>query len=61
MPFDFVFRDAVVVDGTGADRFVADVAVEGDRIVEVGTVTGGGSGRKSVRSNRVCSVSVRPN
>ena len=40
MSFDFVFRDAVVVDGTGAGRFVADVAVEGDRIAEVGRVTG---------------------
>lgn len=39
MPFDFVFRDAIVVDGTGANRFVADVAVEGDRIAELGTVT----------------------
>ena len=39
MPFDFVFRDAIVVDGTGANRFVADVAVEGDRIAEFGTVT----------------------
>ena len=40
MPFDFVFRDAIVVDGTGSTRFVADVAVQGDRIAEVGTVTG---------------------
>jgi N-acyl-D-amino-acid deacylase len=40
MPFDFVFRDAIVVDGTGADRFVADVAVEGDQVAEIGTVTG---------------------
>ena len=39
MPFDFVFRDAIVVDGTGANRFVADVAVDGDRIAEFGTVT----------------------
>jgi len=40
MPFDLVFRDAIVVDGTGANRFVADVAVEGDRIAEIGKVTG---------------------
>lgn len=40
MPFDFVFRDATVVDGTGADRSIADVAVEGDRIAEFGDVTG---------------------
>lgn len=30
-----VYRRATVVDGTGAERFVADVAVEGDRIVAV--------------------------
>ncbi|MGA1362290.1 MAG: N-acyl-D-amino-acid deacylase family protein [Ilumatobacteraceae bacterium] len=42
MPFDLVFRDAIVVDGTGADRFVADVAVAGDRVAELGTVTGSG-------------------
>ena len=40
MTFDFVFRDAIVVDGTGANRFVADVAVQGDRIAEIGTVSG---------------------
>ena len=32
MPLDIVFRDATVVDGTGAKKFVADVAVEGGRI-----------------------------
>ena len=40
MSFDVVFRDAIVVDGTGTGRFVADVAVEGDRVQELGTVTG---------------------
>jgi len=30
-----VYRGATVVDGTGADRFQADVAIEGDRIVAV--------------------------
>lgn len=41
MSFDVVFRDAIVVDGTGVGRFVADVAVEGDRIAEIGTVKTG--------------------
>lgn len=39
MLFDVVFRGATVVDGTGADRFVADVALQGDRIAEVGTIS----------------------
>ncbi|WP_243230699.1 family 20 glycosylhydrolase [Microbacterium sp. CIAB417] len=30
-----VYRDAGVVDGTGADRFTADVAVEGARVVGI--------------------------
>ncbi len=33
---DLVIRGGTVVDGTGKDRFVADVAVDGDRITEVG-------------------------
>ena len=35
---DLVIRDGTVVDGTGSDRFRADVAVDGDRITEVGRV-----------------------
>ena len=38
--FDLVIRGGVVVDGTGAAPFAADVAVSDDRIVEVGEVTG---------------------
>jgi N-acyl-D-aspartate/D-glutamate deacylase len=37
---DLVIKNGVVVDGTGAAQFAADVAVEGGRIVEVGKVTG---------------------
>jgi N-acyl-D-aspartate/D-glutamate deacylase len=34
--FDLVIRGGTVVDGTGAERRRADVAIEGDRIVAVG-------------------------
>ncbi len=36
---DRVFEGATVVDGTGAEPFTADVAVQAGRIVEVGRVT----------------------
>jgi N-acyl-D-aspartate/D-glutamate deacylase len=39
---DVVIRNGTVVDGTGAAARVGDVAVDGDRIVEVGEVTGKG-------------------
>jgi N-acyl-D-amino-acid deacylase len=41
--FDLVIRRGTVIDGTGsADTREADVAILGDRIVEVGTVSGTG-------------------
>jgi len=36
MQADIVFRNATVIDGTGASRFTADVAVSDDRIAAVG-------------------------
>jgi N-acyl-D-aspartate/D-glutamate deacylase len=38
MPVDLVFRGGLVVDGTGAPGQVADVAVAGGRVVDVGKV-----------------------
>lgn len=35
---DLIIRHAAVIDGTGAPRFIGDVAVAGDRIVAVGTI-----------------------
>lgn len=40
MTFDLLFRQVHVVDGTGAEPYVADVAVQGDRIVAIGDLTG---------------------
>ena len=41
MGHDIVYRDATVYDGTGSPGSVADVAVDGDRIAEIGSVRGG--------------------
>ncbi len=41
--FDLVIRGGRVADGTGADLFVADVAVSGGKIVAVGAVPGTGA------------------
>jgi N-acyl-D-aspartate/D-glutamate deacylase len=43
MPFDVVIRSGTVVDGTGGAARTADVAISGDRIVEVGVVDGKGA------------------
>ena len=42
MSHDLVIRGGTVVDGTGAEPFSADVAVDGDTITEVGKVDGKG-------------------
>src|SRR5262245_29439198 len=41
--FDLVVRGGTVVDGRGGDPFVADVAVRGNRIAQIGKVAGKGS------------------
>jgi len=38
---DLIIRNGTIVDGTGGAPFVGDVAIDGDRIVEVGTAIGG--------------------
>ena len=42
MTFDIVVRGGTVIDGTGSPQRTADVAIDGDRIVEVGKVDGRG-------------------
>ena len=34
--YDFLIRNGIVVDGTGAPRYAADVAIRGDRIAGIG-------------------------
>ena len=48
MSHDLVIRGGAVVDGTGAEPFAADVAVDGDTIVEIGKVAG--KGRQEIQA-----------
>jgi N-acyl-D-amino-acid deacylase len=41
MTASLVFRNATVIDGSGSPPFAADVAVEGDRITQVGSAPSG--------------------
>lgn len=40
MPHDLLIRNALVIDGTGAPRREADIAIDGDRIVRIGELSG---------------------
>ena len=46
MSHDLVIRGGAIVDGTGAGPFDADIAVDGDQIVEIGSV--GGQGKREI-------------
>ena len=41
MTLDLVIRNGTVIDGTGASRYQADIAVAQGRIVEIGKVSDG--------------------
>lgn len=43
MPHDTVFKNATVIDGTNALPFISDVAIDGDRITEIGSITDRGA------------------
>lgn len=47
---DLLIRKGRIVDGTGRPAFVADVAVEGDRIVEVGDLGAGHSAWRTLEA-----------
>ena len=39
-PYDLLIRNAEIVDGTGAPRYMGDVAIRGDRIERIGDLSG---------------------
>ena len=41
MSYDLVIKNGMVVDGTGAKRYQADVAIQGGKVAEIGKVTEG--------------------
>jgi len=47
-PFDVVIRGGRIVDGAGRPAFTGDLAIEGDRIVAVGTVPAGRGARRVI-------------
>src|SRR3989441_9333076 len=48
MSYDLIIRNGTVVDGSGRPRFAADVGIEGDRIVAVGTL--GSDARRTIEA-----------
>ena len=50
MTYDTVIRGGRVVDGTGGEPFVADVAILDGIIAEVGIVSGRGARRSTPRA-----------
>ena len=40
MSFDLVIRDGLIVDGTGSEPFYGDIAIQNERIAEIGKLSG---------------------
>ena len=38
--FDYLIKNGTIIDGTGSKGFNADIAIEEDRIVAIGTLEG---------------------
>jgi N-acyl-D-amino-acid deacylase len=55
VPYDLIFRNATVIDGTRAPRFEADVAVEGDRIAAIGSLLSSKSGKEIDAKGKIVS------
>jgi N-acyl-D-aspartate/D-glutamate deacylase len=48
---DIVIRGGTILDGTGAAAFAGDVAIDGDRIAEVGSKAG--PGKREIDANGI--------
>jgi N-acyl-D-amino-acid deacylase len=51
--YDLVIRNGLVIDGTGAERFEADIAVKAGRIAAIGEVSGAGAEEIDARGKLV--------
>jgi N-acyl-D-aspartate/D-glutamate deacylase len=40
MYFDIIIRNGSIIDGTGRDAYKADIAILGDKIVDIGVIKG---------------------
>ncbi|MDA0979206.1 MAG: hypothetical protein O3B72_11645, partial [Proteobacteria bacterium] len=40
MDYQLIIRNGTIIDGTGADRYQADIAVSNGRIVKIGQISG---------------------
>ena len=52
--YDVIIRGGQVIDGTGAAPVAADIAIEGDRIVQIGLVQGSGRNTIDASGKIVC-------
>ncbi len=52
MAHDLIIRGGLIVDGTGAEPFIGDVAIDGDTIVAMGSSTARGRARSMPRAIR---------
>lgn len=53
--YDLVIADGFIIDGTGKERFKGDIAVKGDKIVDIGDLRGRETlGRVEARDRIVC-------
>ncbi|MCL2897230.1 N-acyl-D-amino-acid deacylase family protein [Brenneria tiliae] len=53
MAFDLLFRAVTVVDGSGAEPYVSDVAIGGDRIAAIGNLEGQAA-QRAINGNGRC-------